>query len=115
MNKQAARRRTGGFTLVEIMIVILIMSIILTIAVPNWIKARETSRNTTCVANMKRIDSAKEQYAMTSGLSTGSPCAFANIVPDYIKAQPACPNSGILTPEPIGQPPTCTIAGHVLP
>src|SRR4028118_2148542 len=57
-------RKTKGFTLVEIMIVVLIIGILMTIAVPNFIKARENSRKNTCIANLKQIDSAKEQWAM---------------------------------------------------
>src|SRR5437899_12964479 len=84
-----------GFTLVEIMIVVLIIGILLAIAVPNFIKARETSRAKSCVANLKQIDSAKEQYAMDNRLNNGGSVAMTDLVNGvngYIKSTPSCPS-----------------------
>ena len=59
--KKSLRR---GFTLIEIMIVVLIIGILLAIAVPNFVKARESARTKSCVSNMQQIQSAKQQWAM---------------------------------------------------
>ncbi|MEO0249499.1 MAG: prepilin-type N-terminal cleavage/methylation domain-containing protein, partial [candidate division WOR-3 bacterium] len=70
------KRSQKGFTLVEIMIVVLIIGILLAIAVPNFIRARESSRAKSCVANLKQIESAKEQWAMdTKAAPTATPAA----------------------------------------
>lgn len=108
-------RKSKGFTLVEIMIVVLIIGILLAIAVPNFIKARESSRKQTCIANLKQIDSAKEQCAMEQKWDSGNACSFADLVPTYIKTQPSCPSGGTYTVNAIGTPPTCSVNGHVLP
>lgn len=110
-------RAERGFTLVEIMIVVLIIGILLAIAVPNFVKARESSRAKSCVANLKQIDAAVEQWAMDNKKADGDTCNWADIVPNYLKSQPSCPSGGTYqAPFTVGQPPTCSIGGtHALP
>ena len=57
-------KKATGFTLVEIMIVVLIIGILLAIAIPNFVAARESSRAKACVGNLKQIDSATQQWCM---------------------------------------------------
>ncbi len=109
MNK-LKNRRSKGFTLVEIMIVVLIIGILLAIAVPNFIRARETSRTKSCVANLRQIDAAKEQWAMDNKASNGD-AVTGTLWPDYIKKAPECPSGGTYTVNVIGTDPTCSIGG----
>ena len=111
------KKQRKGFTLVEIMIVVLIIGILMAIAVPNFIQARQTSRRNSCIANLKQIDSAKEQYAMEQKLDTGATVTWANLVTTYIKSQPSCPGGGTYTIAVVGTNPSCSLAasGHVLP
>ncbi len=118
--KVTARRRNqnrAAFTLVEIMIVVLIIGILLGIAVPNFIRARETSRSKACIANLKQIDTAKEQYAMDQKLSVGDTSIAADALNGastlsgpggYIKASVVCPASGVYTVGNIGTNPSCS-------
>jgi len=99
-----------GFTLIEIMIVVMIIGILLAIAVPNFVRARETSRASSCAANLKQINSAKEQYAMENRLGTGAAVTAANVAPNYIKAMPACPSGGAYTIAAVGTNPSCSYA-----
>jgi prepilin-type N-terminal cleavage/methylation domain-containing protein len=119
------RRAHKGFTLVEIMIVVLIIGILLAIAVPNFIKARETSRAKSCVANLKQIESAKEQWAMDNkktNTDTPTPAQLygAGL---YLKNAPVCPSGGAYTEGDMATRPICSIGvntadpsdDHVLP
>ena len=121
MNKRI-NSKARAFTLVEIMIVVLIIGILMAIAVPNFIKARENSRRNSCIANLKQIDSAKEQYAMDNKLSTGDATitmALLSGASGYLKSSPSCPASGTYSVNAVGTNPTCSLAAapdlHVLP
>ena len=112
------KKARRGFTLVEIMIVVLIIGILLAIAVPNFIRARETSRTKACLANLKQIDSAKEQYAMDNRLNNGDaiPAGALWAANSYIKSIPVCPSGGTYTVDVVGTNPSCSVGGtHVLP
>ena len=109
-------QRNRAFTLVEIMIVVLIIGILMAIAVPNFVKARESSRKNTCIANLKQVDSAKEQWAMDQRQNAGDACAMTDLVGTaaYLKATPVCPSGGTYTVAAVGTNPTCSISGHAL-
>jgi prepilin-type N-terminal cleavage/methylation domain-containing protein len=98
-----------GFTLVEIMIVVVIIGILLAIAVPNFIRARESSRAKSCVANLKSINGAKEQWAIDhKKTSTDTPTEDDLYGADkYVKSTPSCPSGGTYTLSAIGTAPTC--------
>ncbi|MGC8862798.1 MAG: type II secretion system protein, partial [Armatimonadota bacterium] len=87
MSKFVVRKRRGGFTLIEIMIVVLIISVLLAIAIPNFMRARETSRAKACCSNLRQIETAKEQNAMDNKLSDGDD-VVGDLWPDYIKEEP---------------------------
>ena len=108
-------RKSKGFTLVEIMIVVLIIGILLAIAVPNFIKARETSRTKTCIANLRQMESGKEQWAMEMKKGATDTPVQGDLEPSYIKKWPACAAGGVYTINNISTAPTCSYGGtHVL-
>lgn len=125
MSRIAMRRRKGGFTLIEIMIVVLIIGILLAIAIPNFMRAREVSRAKSCIANLKQIQTAKEQWAMdfkkADSADPGTDLAVfttddsANEKGKYLKAVPSCPSSGSYTIGIVSVDPTCDYDGTTAP
>ena len=112
--KRALHQIRKGFTLVEIMIVVLIIGILLAIAVPNFVSARNNSRIKSCVGNLRQVDGAKQQWAMDNQKTGADTPGWADLTPGYIRSQPSCPSGGTYTMGNIDTFPTCNQASHTL-
>jgi prepilin-type N-terminal cleavage/methylation domain-containing protein len=65
-------KRRGGFTLVEIMIVVAIIALLAAIAVPGFLRARKRAQASRILNDLRLIDSAVDQYAIETNKSTGA-------------------------------------------
>src|SRR5579872_2328742 len=86
-------RKRGGFTLVEIMIVVAIIALLAAIAVPNFLRARKRSQATRLLEDLRIIDSAQDQYAIETNKSSGAPVNWTDIQL-YLKNGSVLYNSG---------------------
>jgi type IV pilus assembly protein PilA len=78
-------RSNKGFTLVEIMIVVVIIGLLAAMAIPAFQKVRQASQDKAVLNNARQLSGAADQYYLEYG---GSTVAVANLIgaTNYVKA-----------------------------
>lgn len=122
MKTTRTRIALGGFTLVEIMIVIAIIGLLCAIAIPNYVKSRANSQANACINNLRQIDGAMQQFAIENKKKVGDPVTYPSDLTPYIKLNaassiPGCPANGTYTVAAVGIDPTvlCSLGNTVSP
>jgi prepilin-type N-terminal cleavage/methylation domain-containing protein len=91
LNRLNSKR--GGFTLVEIMIVVAIIALLAAIAVPGFLRARKRSQASRILNDLRLIDAAVDQYAIETNRATGFSVTIADWK-NYLKKGTALYNTG---------------------
>jgi prepilin-type N-terminal cleavage/methylation domain-containing protein len=113
--------RKGGFTLVEIMIVVAIIGMLAAIAIPNFVKARGDAQKTACINNLQQIEGAINTWALQNKKGNGDTVTLDDIkTSGFIKLDnqgniPGCPAGGVYSVTTVDANPTCDKPGHVMP
>jgi len=77
-------KKTGGFTLVEIMIVVVIIGLLAAIAVPGWFRARKRSQAGRILEDLVQLDHANDEYAIDNSKTSGMNPTFVDLR-NYLK------------------------------
>ncbi len=115
----------AGFTLVELMLVVSLIGLLASIAVPNYFSARADSQRAACISNLREIDAAIQQYAAEQKLARTASVTVADCA-EYLKHSAVCPAGGTTINDSYSvtdcqTPPACiargggAAKGHVLP
>jgi prepilin-type N-terminal cleavage/methylation domain-containing protein len=96
-------RKDEGFTLVELMVVVLIIGILVAIAIPVFNAAKANAQRKSCFANQRTIEGAVQTYVAGGADSTlnrteaecnGLVEGTNPLIGEYIKSAPSCPAEG---------------------
>ena len=109
--------KSEGFTLPEIMLVVAIIGLVATLALPAFVRARTSTRTMVCLNNLRIIDTAKTQFTVEAQRQLGDSVQGTDL-DLYLKSA----YTDIIEPAgfeyvigEVGQLPTCTFGGtHVL-
>ena len=115
--------RNKGFTIIEIMVVVIIIASLVAIASLNYLKSNKTSAKAVCINNLREIDKAIDQWALDHNIPDGTPPTSEqeDEIYGYISGRkPECPSKGEYTIEAVGSRPQVRCSrgeseGHKLP
>ena len=79
------KTQNRGFTLVEIMIVVVIIGLLASMAIPAFQKVRTSSQDKAVLNNARQLSGASDQYYLENGVSS---CMQSDLIgpTQYIKA-----------------------------
>lgn len=111
---RARRCRQRAFTLTEMMIVVAIVGLLASMALPGFMKARDNACLNTIYRNLRTLDGAKEQWALDNRKAQGAVIGDISELKDYLrggKVKEVIRESYVLNP--IGTPPDAALPNDV--
>jgi hypothetical protein len=102
---------------ISIAIGVLLIPMLVAIAVPNFVRARQTAQQNMCVNNLRQMDGAKETWALEKHKTAEDTPTPEDLDPylrnKYVTLR--CPLGGVYSINKVGEAPTCSIPNHRLP
>jgi hypothetical protein len=97
----------------------LIAGLLAYVVIPNFFPGRPPMQQFSCVANLRQLEGAKEQWALEFHKSTNDIVTATDLLPYYAvggttnhRAMLNCPQGGTYTLGRVGELPSCSISEH---
>jgi competence protein ComGC len=102
---------------VNIGLSVILIPLMAAIALPNFVKARQTAQRNFCVNNLRMIESAKQSWALEKQKTLQEAPTVEELKPYLGKdfSVLKCPAGGTYSINQVGESPSCSIPTHRLP
>jgi len=99
-----------------VLFVVFLVIVVVAVALPSFIRARNTPSAASCINFLRQLDGAKQQWALENHKATNDAPSWPEITP-YLKNPAVCPHGGTYTLGRVSELPKCSIGGdsHTLP
>lgn len=88
--KNLKKNNDAGFTLIEMLLVLLVISVLIILIIPNIAAQSANVQDTGCEAQVRMVQSQVEAYTLNEG---GPPATIDSLVPEYLTTdQVTCAN-----------------------
>ena len=77
--------RKSAFTLFEVMVVSAIIGLLAVLAIPNYVRARDTSRLNVAMDNLRLINDAKNLWSEETHQAVGTPVPDLAVISNYFR------------------------------
>ena len=115
------KKLNKGFTIVEIMIVLVIVGILMGLGVPAYLRARTSGQKSACIGNLWQMNEAVKQWTLEKNIVEGiSIAGREDEIYEYLRyGEPSCQAGGTYTFGTVGDEPQVTCSkeealGHKL-
>jgi prepilin-type N-terminal cleavage/methylation domain-containing protein len=99
----------SGYTLIEVILVVTIIGLLATIAITNFVIARDNGRITVISTNLREIESAKEQWAIENKKNNGDLVDSIDDLKPYLRGELSTVVNEIYEANAIGTPATASV------
>ncbi len=91
------KKNQKGFTLVEVLLVVVILGILAAVALPRFLTTRDESQRRTCQSNLSAMNAAIEEYQFMNGTWPTQISDVTSSTSRFPDGPPQCPKNGIYT------------------